>query len=401
MNTKTKRSLFALGLVSLAGIVAWALLRAPAVSVVAVERQALVQSVLATCRVQAPAKIRIGATLLARVAEVKVEEGARVARGQLLARLEDEELHAALEQAKASAQATRLRLAQFAAVTAPAAREQLRQAQAELDQAQQRFERVHDLAQQGASPPADLETARTALELARSRNQTALLAAKSAAPEGFEGRLSLVQLEERQAQVALQIARLQQTFLEAPADGVVLERRVEPGDVARPGEPLLVLGRAGPVGLLCAIDERNAALVARDQPATASAEAYPTERFQARVALIAPAVDEQRGTIDVKLLVETPPAFLLPDMTVSVEIEAGRKGDALVVPSAAVVDPASPAVLVVQGERLIRRPIAIGMRGEGVLEVRGGLQEGELVVRDPQTGQLKPGQRVRPVPGGA
>ena len=112
------------------------------------------------------------------------------------------------------------------------------------------------------------------------------------------------------------------------------------------------------------------------------------------MALLAPQVDPLRGTLEVRLDVPRPPVFLRPAMTVSVEIETGRAAGVLVVPQTAVADLATAAssVLVLEEGRVESRPVTLGLRGQGVVEVVTGLRAGELVVA-PRPG-LKPGARV-------
>ena len=111
---------------------------------------------------------------------------------------------------------------------------------------------------------------------------------------------------------------------------------------------------------------------------------------------ISPGVDLARGTVDVKLRVPDPPAELRTDMTLSVELEAGRRKGVLVLPLESVSDAASePSVLAIRGRRAVRTPVTLGVRGPGVAEITRGLDEGDLVVRSPA--KTKDGQRVRGV----
>ena len=96
-----------------------------------------------------------------------------------------------------------------------------------------------------------------------------------------------------------------------------------------------------------------------------------------------------------------PPPYLKPDMTVSIEVEVARRGEAVVVSSEAIRDPLSarPWVLAVQDGRTQRREVGLGLQGEGRIEVVSGLNAGDLVVPASVTG-VKEGQRVRPERGG-
>src|SRR5690606_21066338 len=140
-----------------------------------------------------------------------------------------------------------------------------------------------------------------------------------------------------EAEARLSSARvaLADASLRAPADGLVVRRLVDPGAVVAPGAPLLVFVADGATRLVVEPDESNLALLEVGQRALASADAFPDRAFPARLSWIAPAVDPARGTVEVRLEVPRPPAYLRADMTVSVEIEVARVDDGLTVPASA------------------------------------------------------------------
>ena len=167
--------------------------------------------------------------------------------------------------------------------------------------------------------------------------------------------------------------------------------------MVQPGRALLVVARDGATQLSVQPDEKNLALLRLGQAATASADAFPSRVFPARVAYIAPAVDLSRGTVEVKLDVDAPPDFLRPDMTVSVNVETGRDPQALVLPASAVRDPTTdPWVLVVQGGRTVRQAVRLGLRGDGLVQVLSGLTAGDAAVAP--AAAVGAGKRVRPEP---
>jgi HlyD family secretion protein len=137
-------------------------------------------------------------------------------------------------------------------------------------------------------------------------------------------------------------------------------------------------------------------LLALGQPAVASAEAFPDKTFPAKVSFIAPSVDPKRGTIQVRLEVPSPPAYLRPAMTVSVEIEVARKRDALVVDSALVRGLAtdSPWLLVARSGRAERAEVGIGLRGDEIVEVTSGLEPDTAIIA-PNEKRVVVGSRMR------
>lgn len=371
----------------LVGLVAlrlgWRALVPPAVPVLEVTRGPLVQTVVATGRVRADTRARLGAQVSGTVTRVLVREGDTVRAGQLLVELDPSEQAAALRQARANLQ-------QIREVRRPVTAATLRQEEAALEKAEADFRRLTALRDGGAASDDQLETARQALEAARSQRDIARAQAEAAAPDGADIRIA-------EAAVAAAEARLSYTRITSPDNGVVLIRAVEPGDVVQPGRVLLELALRAPVMLSVVPDEKNLARLAVGQRAEASADAFPQERFPATVSYISPVVDPAQGTVEVRLAVDSAPAYLRPDMTVSVNIEVARRDDAVAVPLDAVHDAlgGAPWVLVVRDRTVVRQPVRLGALGTESAEVLDGLAEGDLVV-PVSARSVAEGDRVRP-----
>jgi len=368
----------------------------PTVPAWQVERGELVQRVVASGRVLAPARIQVGSVVVGRVTRVPVDKGDRVKPGDLLVQLDDAEARAALAQARAAVAQSAARLEQVEVVSVRVTAEALRQAELRLSQAEVKLTRQRTLAEAGSVSRSDLDDAIQARDLAASQVESARIQA-SAAASGADRRSALAALEQARGAEQAAAARLENLSVRSPSAGVVTERDVEPGDVVQPGRALLVVARDGATQLSVLPDEKNLALLRLGQPATASADAFPDRTFPARVAYIAPAVDLSRGTVEVKLDVDSPPAYLRPDMTVSVNVETGRDPQALVLAAGAIRDPStSPWALVVRDGRASRQPVTLGMRGDGKVQVLTGLAPGEWVVSP--AAAVGPGRRVRTEP---
>jgi len=230
------------------------------------------------------------------------------------------------------------------------------------------------------------------------RSATWKLQVQTNRSDGSDYQLAQTGLLQAQANLKLAQAKLDYTFIKAPADGTLISRDVEPGGVVQPGKALMGLAPVGETQLVVQIDEKNLAYLKLGQPALVSADAYPGERFQAELAYINPAVDALRGSVEVKLRAPAPPAYLRQDMTVSVEIEVARRAKAVVLPSDAVHDAASAKswVMTVQDGRAQQQQVRIGIRSDGKVEILEGLQPGVFVI-PAGNGGIKEGQRVRPL----
>jgi HlyD family secretion protein len=149
--------------------------------------------------------------------------------------------------------------------------------------------------------------------------------------------------------------------------------------------------------LVIQLDERNLGLLRLGQPALASADAYPDQTFAAKVAFINPAVDISRASVEVKLTVEKPPAYLRQDMTVSVDIEVARRDHVLIVPARGLHEAMStrPWILGIKAGRAVKQPVRIGVHGNAYDEIVEGASEGDAVI--PVGAGILTGQRVRAV----
>jgi HlyD family secretion protein len=347
-----------------------------------VVRRDVARTLVLTGHVRPPARSRLGASLAGTVREVLVREGERVRAGQLLVRLDADEPAAALAQAQAA-------LAQATA----RARTTLEQAELAYRQAARDLERARALHAQGAVSTRDLEVATR--ESAAARAELDAVRARSAAA-GAAG--PLAEVARARAAVEAARARVGDTRVTAPAEATVLVRAVEPGDAVTPGQVLLELALAGPAELEADAREENLADLRPGAPAVASADAFPDSSFAARVDWLSPVVDRAQGTVTVRFAVPAPPPYLRADMTVSINVEAERRADALVVPRGAVRDlgGGAPWVTVAEDGRAVRREVRIGIVGDSLVEVRSGLAADERVLPL----DVEPGAHVRPVAGG-
>lgn len=380
--------------ITLAALIGWWALRPPAVPAVEVRAAPLVRTLLFSARVATSSRVEVGSTLTGRVQDVAVQEGASVRSGDVLVRLESEELLAALAQARAAERQAEARLAGLRSTGRTAARAGVAQADSVLVAAQAELGRTQDLVARGFVSEARLDEARRAVAVAQAQQSAAGAQRAANEDQGTDVAQAQAQLALARSGTALAQARLYQAVLTAPADARVLLRAVEPGQIVQPGRALVTLALVGPVQLVGQVDERYLEQLQIGQPATVVADAFPGQRFAAQVQVIAPLVDAQRGAVEVKLSLPQAPVFLREDMTLSVQVESGRRASALVVPIRALAgDPASSAatVRVVRGGRVEERALRLGLRTLEAAEVLDGLAAGDVVLVGPGP---EPGKRA-------
>ena len=358
----------------------------------------LVQTVVASGRIITPQRLSVGTTVTERVARIPVKEGQKVRKGDVLIELDDKDERAALEQSKASVAQAEAKVRQLREVALPAAEQTFVQAQATAVQARQQFDRMKTLRDRGFVVQSQMDDAQRALDIAESQLRSARLQVETNKPTGSDFAVAQTALDQARANLRVAQVKLEQTVIKAPVDGILIARNVEVGDVAQPGKDLMVLAPAGETQVDVMIDERQLSRLALGQKALGSADAFPNQRFSAELVYINPAVDPLRGSVEVKLRVPEPPAYLVQDMTASVDVEVARRADTVYVPTDAVRDAngTQPWVLVIRGFRAVRLPVKLGLRGDSRIEILEGIEAGDKLI--PATNALvKAGQRVRAV----
>jgi len=359
-------------------------------------------------------QVEVGAKITGRVIALEVEEGDVVRAGQVIARLDDEEIRAQVREAEATLAAARARLAELEAGSRPQeinrARAEMLRAEADLKNAEANLRRLERLAEVGVVDRQQLDDARARYEMA--------VAALRVAQENYElirigprpEQIELARAQVRQAESALAYARaqLENTVIRAPISGVVLERYVDLGEMVTIGftsmrgakQALVSLADVRDLQVELDISEADIARVKLGQPTIITPDAYPDRRYRGVVEYISAIADRQKATIKVKVKVLDPDEYLRPDMGAKVTFyekgnEAPQKSSVVLVPKAAVVrrDNRTVVWLVREGKAVVQ-PVSVGREDAGYYEVISGLQGGETVIIEGHD-RLKDGDRIR------
>ena len=168
----------------------------------------------------------------------------------------------------------------------------------------------------------------------------------------------------------------------APRDGVVVERNVSDGMRAKAGEVLFRIADHTRVWVMADVTERELAAVAEGQAATVRVRTFPDRSFTGTVTRIYPHLAVGTRTARLRIELPNPNGDLRPAMYADVEIATGTAKPVVAVPDDAVIDTgARQVVLVDLGEgRFEPRPVSLGARGDGYVEVRDGIVAGDRVV---------------------
>lgn len=276
------------------------------------------------------------------IAEIRVQEGDRVTRGQLLGRLQTELLEAQLAEAEANLLAQEQVVAKLEAGSRP---EEIRKGQAELEAAEARakssgnsYRRIARLLEKKLASPEDVENAQSLAEAAEAQSEVAreALALLKAGPRKEDIAAARAELAARQAGLALAMQRLKNANLYAPADGIIRNRILEPGDMASPQTPVLTLAYIDPVWVRAYLPEPALGQVAPGARAVIHTDSYPDKSYEGWLGYISPSAEftpknvqtpelRTRLVYSVKIHACNPQGELRLGMPVSVTIPLDQK----------------------------------------------------------------------------
>jgi RND family efflux transporter MFP subunit len=353
--------------------------RLPAVSVVEAQRREIVETVTVTGTLVPRDEILVAPELDGpRITEVLVEEGMRVTRGQVLARLSRDLIDRQIAQQTA--------LVDKAAAVVPQAESSIEQAAAAETEARLAFDRSRQLLQTGNATAAILENRTSMLrqaegKLAFARNGLVIAKAELAQARAVRDELDL---------------RLARTEIRAPEAGIVSRRMARVGMMASgSAEPLFRLIARGEIELEGEVIETKLPRLREGKPAWIVLG--DGARVQGQVRAIYPEVDKASRLGKVRVRLDPDPRLRIGTFARGA-VELARTRD-ITVPQASVLYGADrrSTVLVVSGDRVEARVVRTGLSDDDDIEIREGLSEGEQVVA--RAGSfLRDGDRVRPVP---
>ena len=318
----------------------------------------------ATGYVVAQRKAAVASKATGRLLWLGVQEGSRVKKDDIIARLEDLDVKAARGQAAANVQV---------------ARANLEQGQAEQKDAEAALKRSQGLLQQGFVSQASHDNA-----VARFNKSTAQISSLQAS-------ISAALANLRGAEVAVE-----QTLIRAPFDGVVLTKAANVGDIVTPFSSALdskgaVVTMADMTTLEVEADVSESSLskVRIGQPVEIQLDALPDMRFRGEVSRTVPTVDRSKATVMTKIRFLDPDARVLPEMSakaafLSKEVsDAERAARPAVNPAAIAIRNGRNVVFVVKGGKVAEVPIEVGAKIGDLVEILRGPQPGEKVVLRP------------------
>lgn len=284
-----------------------------------------------------------------RIEEIRYEEGNRVEKGDVLFMLDRSKLDRQMNVSRA-----RLALAK-----------------AQLEFARTTYQRYRALTKDGVATQERLDEVKSNFEQ------------------------SQAEVERWQAEVELNLERLQDTRIVAPFDGIADDRRVDVGQLVDPGTVLTTLYRTSELEARFSLPERYVGQVETGQEARIRVDAYPDRTFDGPITFVGPNIDQSTRTFPVKATLDNEEGTLKPGTFITATVVLEEHADQPALPEEALVATREGyIVFVIEDGKAREQPVEIGLRQAGRVEIHEGLQEGDVVVR---TGHmdLTPGEKVR------
>ncbi len=344
------------------------------------------QLVVVTGTLAADQEVILGFKVPGRLADIPVDLGSSVQKGQAIARLDTTDFELRVRQADAALQQARVRLGlspedpDFSVEIENTAI--AKQARAEMDAARSRLDRAKLLFDKGLLPKADFDTTNSGYKVAEAKYEDSLEEARNR--QGI--------LAQRRSEFEIARQQLADAVLYAPISGMVRQRNANPGQYVTAGTPIATVVQMHPLRLRTAVPEREARMIRLGQPVRVTVEGAPGTH-EGRVARISPSFDEANRTLLVETEVSNISGILRPGAFSRAEIVVSSGYRTLLVPAAAVVTFAGiDRVFTVLDGKASEKRIKTGRRGDEGVEILEGIQAGDRVVLSP--GNMTGGEKL-------
>src|SRR5688572_3310178 len=285
-----------------------------------------------------------------RLLSVNVQLGDRVRRGQVLAKVEDREIVEQVRAAEASQEV---------------AKATIRQREADLNVSQLNFERSKNLLTRGL-------LAKQALDDAESRYLASVAQLD----------LSKAQLSQNDARLQELRINLQHTSVTSPVDGFVGKRNVDPGAMVNTNTAIASVVQISRLKLIVNVVEKDLRMVTAGDTGIVEVDAYPGEKFNGRIARVAPVLDPATRTASIEIEIPNGDARLKPGMYARISLTVEERKNTLVAPKNAVIDFENKRGVWMPSEdrRAQFVPVTLGIEGPEQIEILAGLKEGDRFV---------------------
>jgi RND family efflux transporter MFP subunit len=319
-------------------------------------------------------EVTISSEIEGPVVEVTADLGDRVTHNQVLVRVSDEEQKYIVAQNEAQLRQSLERLglkSEKDRVKDIKETPDVRRAQADLFDAEQRYKRVRQLVEQQIGSRQDLDGAIARYDAMKASYDTTV----------NQTRNLIQDVERTRAVLDLQRKKLRDTNIVAPFVALVKERLVNVGQYVRANTPVFILVKTDPIRLRIEAPERMAPWIKNGQMSEVTLEAFPGRTFRGRIWRISPTVDQSKRTFVVEALIDNPAGELKPGSYAKSRIRTDKFDRIRLIPFRAItyVFGANKAYIVKEDGVIDAREVKLGDRFGDDVEVSEGVEEGEQV----------------------
>jgi len=316
-----------------------------------------------------------------KIVELQAVEGDEVNQGQILLKFETIDVYLDLKQAEASYSLAKSRYDEIVNTTCPTSQEQYRQAQLATQELQEKVIRYERLYSQQAIAQDRLEEARHQLELQQSTTEIQKKFMESCAEGGAKRETALAEMESAQTRIDLLKNRLDKHTILSPINGIIIEQYKSLGEYAMIGENLFTIAEKNSKYVEIELDERNLPRISLNQTVFVSTEFSPENKIEGMIYYIAPSVNSDKGTVQIKVKLIEDNDYLIKNLTVRCEIIYAEYPKALVIPQEYIVrDEEYYFVLSIRDGRVEKKKILIANPNAQEIRIIEGVQFNEIIV---------------------
>ncbi len=343
-----------------------------------VKRGEITAEVMGTGTLESRVQMTVSSKIAGRITALPVDQGDAAIEGQVLVRLDDNELKQQVEIARSALAAAYASLdrAEAEAVST----------QAVLNQVKVDHRRIQQLYASRSISSTEMERSAQSLKVAEANDNKSKAAVMEAKKKLIQARNTL----------EYQQTRLEDTVIKAPFSGLIVGRDKEIGDIVVPGTPIFLLISTTDLWVSAWVDETEMNKLAPGQSARVVFRSEPDTPYRGNVARLGRETDRETRQFIVDVEPDRLPGNWAVGQRAEVFIQTAHKTDAVLLPSNTIlIKDGGKGVLVEDKGRAVWRPVKIGLRGKEEVEVVEGLEPGETVITAPGSKDISAGRKVK------
>lgn len=350
------------------------------------------EKILTTGTILLEGLTQIKAEVSGKIVTVYTDEGDTFEKGQPLLKLDTSDVILDLQQAEASYALAKSKYDEIVNTTCPTSFEQFRQAklaESELTEKVVKYQKLYD---QKAISLEKLEEVEHQLELQQSNTLIQKNFSESCAEGGTKRETALAEIKAAQSRIDLLKSKLNKHTIIAPLPGIVIQKYKSLGEYVMMGENLFTIARQNSKYVEIELDERNLPRIKLNQTVIISTEFAPEEKIDGYIDYIAPSVNPDKGTVNIKVKLRDDNDFLIKNLTVRCEIISNQYPDSLIIPERFLIrENGEYFVFLFENGTVQKKKIIVDTPNAREIRVVEGIQTKDIIL---ESDGLKEGMKV-------